>query len=183
MGFRSETTSLPDLLLVHPDRFGDSRGFFMELFNRQTFDQIGLKGVEFVQDNLSASSRGALRGLHFQTPPHAQGKLVTVLEGAVLDVAVDLRKDSPTYGKWELVEITADQPKMLYVPPGFAHGFQVISERCLFLYKVTKLYAPTAEGGIRWDDPDLGIPWADIPPILSGKDQTLPLLKDFDSPF
>lgn len=182
MAFRKIETHLPDLYLIEADRFGDKRGFFMEMYNQKAFESIGLQ-LHFVQDNLSSSSRGTIRGLHFQAPPFAQGKLVSVLEGRVLDVAVDIRKSSPTYGQSIAVELTADEPKMLYVPEGFAHGFQVLSETCLFHYKCTNFYHKASEGGIIWNDPNIQLPWHNIPPILSPKDTDYPLLKDFDSPF
>ena len=183
MGFRKLETSIPDVLIIQPDIFGDDRGFFMELHNEVGFAKIGLGHLRFVQDNLSSSVKGTLRGLHFQAPPHAQGKLITVLEGSVFDVAVDIRKDSPTYGQYYATELSSRDRKILYVPPGFAHGFQVLSDKCLFLYKCTDVYHPETEGGIAWNDPNLDIPWHDIPPILSQKDVHHPRLVDFDSPF
>ena len=183
MGFRKLETSIPDVLIIQPDIFGDDRGFFMELHNEAGFEKLGLGHLHFVQDNLSSSVKGTLRGLHFQAPPHAQGKLITVLEGAVFDVAVDIRKDSPTYGDYYATELNSQDRRMLYIPPGFAHGFQVLSDYCLFLYKCTDVYHPETEGGLAWDDPDLDIPWHDIPPVLSPKDSYHPRLTDFDSPF
>ena len=131
MGFRKLETSLPGIQIIQPDVFGDDRGFFMEMFNQRSFEEIGLGHLHFVQDNLSSSRKGIIRGLHFQKPPYAQGKLITVLQGKVLDVAVDIRKDSPTYGKCITAEMSAENKTMLYIPPGFAHGFQVLSDTCL----------------------------------------------------
>ncbi|WNJ16043.1 dTDP-4-dehydrorhamnose 3,5-epimerase [Pontibacter sp. G13] len=183
MGFRRLKTSLQDVYLIEPKIFGDDRGFFLELYNANKFKDIGLGHLNFVQDNLSFSRKGALRGLHFQRPPHAQGKLVSVLQGKVLDVAVDLRKNSPTFGQSVCVELDSEKRNMLYIPEGFAHGFQVISDECLFLYKCTNFYHPEADAGLAWDDPTLNIPWLDIPPVLSQKDQNHPHLAEFDSPF
>ncbi|MDX1906798.1 MAG: dTDP-4-dehydrorhamnose 3,5-epimerase [Bacteroidia bacterium] len=183
MAFRSIETPLPDLLIIEHDVFRDPRGYFLELFNQQGFENIGLGKLRFVQDNLSYSVQGTLRGMHFQKPPYAQGKLVKPLQGAVYDAVVDLRRTSPTYGQWYGLELHADDPRMLYVPPGFAHGFQVLSESCLFFYKCTQFYNKAADSGIRWDDPALGIEWRDISPLLSEKDLLHPVLADFDSPF
>lgn len=149
----------------------------MELYNKETFEQIGLNHLTFVQDNLSSSGRGTIRGLHFQAPPFSQGKLITTLQGKVLDVAVDVRTSSPTYGRHVAVELSADDPTFLYIPEGFAHGFQVLSESCLFFYKCTQVYDKASERGIAWDDPQLNIAWRDIPPILSGKDLQNPRLQ------
>ena len=183
MGFHKRKTALEGVWEIQPDVFGDSRGFFAELYNQQHFEALGLGHLRFVQDNLSRSSQGVIRGLHFQAPPHAQGKLVSVLEGAVLDVAVDIRPDSPTYGEHIAVELRADQLNMLYVPPGFAHGFQVLSKSCLFSYKCTNFYNKSSEGGLLWNDPTLDIPWRDIPAVVSEKDQLLPGWERFGSPF
>ncbi len=183
MGFKKSKSQLTDLYIIEPDVFGDERGYFKEVYNHRAFDSIGLGDLEFVQDNLSYSQKGTLRGLHFQIPPFSQGKLVTVLEGSVLDVALDLRIGSPTFGQYESFELIASEHKMIYIPPGMAHGFQVLSESCLFMYKCTKFYHKESEGGIAWDDPHLKIPWKDIPPILSNKDQHYPIFRDFESPF
>lgn len=183
MGFSKSETSLPDVWIIQPDVFGDERGFLLELYNHKHFDSIGLGHLSFVQDNLSFSSRGTLRGLHFQHPPYAQGKLIRPLQGKVLDVVVDLRTESPTFGQSLGVELDAEDHTMLYVPEGFAHGFQVLSDSCLFFYKCTQVYHHPSEGGIAWDDPDLRIKWADIPPILSAKDQKHPSFSEFKSPF
>ncbi|MEO0898908.1 MAG: dTDP-4-dehydrorhamnose 3,5-epimerase [Bacteroidota bacterium] len=180
MGFSKLETGFEGLFEIQPDIFGDSRGFFMELFNQHT---IGLDTYNFVQDNLSYSTKGALRGLHFQAPPHAQGKLVTVLEGSVLDVALDIRPSSPTYGKHLSLVLDSEKKNMLFIPPGFAHGFQVLSDTCTFFYKCTEVYHKASEGGVRWNDPALDIPWRDIEPVLSEKDKLYGPLSELDNPF
>jgi dTDP-4-dehydrorhamnose 3,5-epimerase len=169
-------TELPGVLLLEPKRFGDDRGFFMELFHEKRYAEAGIPGP-FVQDNFSRSARGILRGLHFQQP-QAQGKLVQVFAGAVYDVAVDIRRGSPTFGRWVGVELSADNRRQLWVPPGFAHGFCVLSESADFHYKCTDFYSPASEHGIAWNDPDLGIPWPVKSPLLSPKDSVAPRLKD-----
>lgn len=162
---------LPDVFLLEPRVFGDARGFFFESFNQQLFErQTGLQ-VNFVQDNHSRSARHVLRGLHYQIQ-HPQGKLVRVVAGSVLDVVVDIRRTSPTFGRWASVELSADSHRQLWVPPGFAHGFVVLSEFAEFLYKTTDYWYPEHERTIAWDDPDLAIAWpAGIVPALSAKDQ------------
>lgn len=173
-------TGLPDVLLLAPKVFGDARGFFMESWNRQTFADLGLD-LDFVQDNHSRSARGVLRGLHYQLN-YPQGKLVRVTSGAVFDVAVDVRRSSPHYGQWTGHELSADNQHMLWVPPGFAHGFLVLSESADFLYKTTAYYAPQWDRGIRWDDPDINVQWPlQETPTLSAKDQVLPLLRDAET--
>ena len=173
-------TRLPDVLLLEPKVFGDPRGFFMESWNRQTFADLGLD-LDFVQDNHSRSARGVLRGLHYQLN-QPQGKLVRVTSGAVFDVAVDLRRSSPHFGQWTGHELSADNQRMLWVPPGFAHGFLVLSDSADFLYKTTAYYAPQWDRGIRWDDPEIGVQWPlELAPTLSGKDQVLPLLRDAET--
>jgi len=173
-------TRLPDVLLLEPKVFGDPRGFFMESWNRQTFADLGLD-LDFVQDNHSRSARGVLRGLHYQLN-QPQGKLVRVTRGAVFDVAVDLRRSSPHFGQWTGHELSAENQRMLWVPPGFAHGFLVLSDSADFLYKTTAYYAPQWDRGIRWDDPQIGVQWPlALAPTLSGKDQVLPLLRDADT--
>lgn len=163
-------TTLPDVLLLEPRVYGDARGFFMESYNKRVFAELGL-AVEFVQDNHSRSGRNVLRGLHYQIV-QPQGKLVRVVRGAVFDVAVDLRRGSPTFGRWEGVELSEDNKRMLWIPPGFAHGFLVLSESADFLYKTTDFYAPEHERCIRWDDADIGIAWPLLgEPILSAKDR------------
>jgi dTDP-4-dehydrorhamnose 3,5-epimerase len=159
---------LPGLLIIEPKVFGDARGFFMEIWNQVRYREAGLDG-NFVQDNLSFSRRGALRGLHFQNPT-PQGKLVSVLQGEVFDVAVDIRRSSPTFGKWEGTVLSGENKRQFYVPAGFAHGFLVLSETAMFHYKCTDFYTPKHEMTIRWDDPEIGIKWPLKEPILSEKD-------------
>ncbi|TAE56666.1 MAG: dTDP-4-dehydrorhamnose 3,5-epimerase [Bacteroidetes bacterium] len=183
MAYRRYETALPGVWIIEADVFGDPRGYFTELYNQQEFEKIGLGHLRFVQDNLSFSTYGTLRGLHYQRPPFSQGKLISPLRGKVLDVALDLRKDSPAYGQHLAVELTAGEGKMLYVPEGLAHGFQVLSEDCIFFYKCTGYYHKASDAGIAWDDPALAIPWREIPPVLSDKDLHHPLLSDLDSPF
>jgi len=182
MPFEFRRLEIPDLILIVPRLFPDTRGFFMELYKQSDFAAQGLPD-RFVQDCYSHSVRGVLRGLHYQKPPRAQGKLVTVLRGEVFDVAVDLRRTSPTYGRWLGVTLSDQNRWVLWVPPGFAHGFCVLSDEADVLYKVTEEYAPDLEGGIRWDDPDLGIDWPIRNPILSPRDATLPFLRDADADF
>ena len=171
-------TELAGAYVIQPVIHRDDRGFFVETFNQEMFGRNGIE-TGFVQDNYSFSKdKGVLRGLHFQYPPHAQTKLVMVMTGSVWDVIVDLRKDSPTFLKWTGVELSSDDLRMLYVPKGFAHGFCTLQENTRVLYKVDAHYAPQADAGIRWDDPDLAIPWPCSSPILSAKDSRLPLLKD-----
>ncbi len=165
-------TAIPDVLVFEPRVFGDDRGFFMESFNQSVFDNAVGRHVEFVQDNHSRSAKGVLRGLHYQVPPHAQGKLVRVTQGKVFDVAVDIRRSSATFGRWVGIELTGDNHRQLWLPEGMAHGFLVLSESADFLYKTTNYYAPQAERCIRHDDPALAIDWPATPPYsLSGKDQ------------
>lgn len=164
--------AVPDVLLIEPKVFGDARGFFFESFNQRAFNVVTGLDVQFVQDNHSRSVRHVLRGLHYQLPPYAQGKLVRAVVGEVFDVAVDLRPDSPTLGRWAGAVLSAENKRQMWVPPGFAHGFLVLSEAAEFLYKTTDYYAPEYERSIRWDDPDLGIDWPleGAIPQLSGKD-------------
>lgn len=170
-------TAVPDVLILEPKVFGDERGFFFECFNQRAFDEAVARHVEFVQDNHSRSASGVLRGLHYQLPPHAQGKLVHVVVGAIFDVAVDIRENSPTRGSWDGVELSAENHRQLWIPPGFAHGFLVLSEVAEVLYKTTDYYTPQAERSIRWDDPTLAIDWplAGRSPILSARDAAAPL--------
>ena len=170
--------AVPGLLIIEPDVFKDQRGFFMETWNAKRYAEAGLD-VDFVQDNLSYSSYGVLRGLHFQQP-HAQGKLVYVLQGTVYDVAVDIRVGSPSFGRWYGVELSAENKRQFYIPEGFAHGYCVLSETALFAYKCTNYYSPQTEGGIAWNDPELGIDWPVANPILSDKDTKYPLLREID---
>lgn len=174
-------THIPGLLVVEPQVFGDSRGYFFESFNAAKFaEQTGID-TQFVQDNESRSSYGVVRGLHMQLPPHAQAKFVRVVEGRVLDVAVDLRKDSPTFGKHFAIELTGENHLQVYIPKGFAHGFSVLSETAVFQYKCDGYYAPASEAAIAWNDPDLGIDWK-LPSedaVLSEKDRNHPSLEEF----
>ena len=165
-------TAVDGVLVLEPRVFGDARGFFYESFNRQAFEAAVGASVDFVQDNHSRSARGVLRGLHFQLAPKAQGKLVRVTQGEVYDVAVDIRKDSPTYGKWHGEVLSADNKKQMWIPPGLAHGFLVLSESAEFLYKTSDYYAPELERCLRWDDPALAIAWPldGQLPLLSAKD-------------
>ena len=182
MPFEFRRLGIPDLVLIGSKRFGDARGFFQEAWHKGAFEAAGIPGP-FVQINWSRSRKGALRGLHFQKPPKAQGKLLMVLKGEIYDVAVDIRKGSPTYGKWEAVTLSEAKGEMLYVPPGFAHGFCVTSEEVDVLYQVTADYAPDLDRGILWNDLALSIPWPEARPELSPKDAKLPLLRDADNPF
>ncbi|OFW87469.1 MAG: dTDP-4-dehydrorhamnose 3,5-epimerase [Alphaproteobacteria bacterium RIFCSPHIGHO2_02_FULL_46_13] len=172
---------IPDLFLIEPKIFGDDRGFFFESFNHKTFNNAIGRDVKFVQDNHSKSSKNVLRGLHYQLPPKAQGKLVRVTQGEVFDVAVDIRKNSPTFGQWVGEILSAENKKQLWLPEGFAHGFLTLSDTAEFLYKTTDYYAPELERSIIWNDETLGINWPlieGIPPILSEKDKSSPSLKD-----
>ena len=171
--------AIPDVVLIEPKVFGDARGFFFESFNQKAFNEATGTNHAFVQDNHSRSGRGVLRGLHYQIQ-QAQGKLVRVARGAVFDVAVDIRKGSPTFGQWVGTELTEDNHRQLWVPPGFAHGFVVLSDSADFLYKATAFYAPQADRGIAWDDPAIGVQWPqlDVELSLSDKDLRQPLLAD-----
>lgn len=171
-------TEIPEVIIFEPTVFGDDRGFFLESFNQKLFEEAtGLKR-EFVQDNHSKSSRGVLRGLHYQLPPMAQGKLVRVVQGEVFDVAVDIRKSSLTFGQWVGVHLSAENKRQLWIPEGFAHGFLTLSETAEFLYKTTNYYSPKDEGAIIWNDSDLAITWPEAGEILvSGKDQIAPTFK------
>ena len=166
-------TEIPDILIVKPQVFADDRGYFFESYNLEKFTAAGIS-AKFVQDNESKSAKGVLRGLHFQKPPFAQGKLVRVIRGAVLDVAVDLRQQSPTYGKWVAVKLTAENKWMCWIPEGFAHGFLTLEDDTIFSYKCTNVYNQASEGSIRWNDPALGIHWGTDNPNLSGKDSIAP---------
>lgn len=183
MSLKVERLDIPDVLLVEPARFGDARGFFSEVWSRRTLAQHGLD-VDFVQDNHSLSRDvGVLRGLHFQTPPAAQGKLVRVVRGAILDVAVDIRQGSPTYGRHVAAMLSAENWKQLWVPRGFAHGFCTLEPDTEVIYKVDAGYDRAADAGIRWDDPALGIAWPVRDPILSDKDRAAPRLAEIAPPF
>ena len=174
-------TNLPEVLIIEPKVYGDQRGFFLESFNERAFGEAVGYTPHFVQDNHSRSSEAVLRGLHLQRQPHSQGKLVRVSAGCVFDVAVDVRRGSPTFGKWAGTELSADNFRQLWIPPGFAHGFLVVSGSADFLYKTTDYYVPASEVTIRWDDPDIGIAWplnAGQSPTLSARDSAAPLLRD-----
>lgn len=177
-------TAIEDVVIIEFDVFGDARGYFFESYSQKKFDEQ-VRPVKFVQDNESKSKYGVLRGLHFQKGKHAQSKLVRVVKGRVLDVAVDIRKGSPTFGKYVAVELTEDNHRQLFVPRGFAHGFSVLSEEAIFQYKCDNLYAPQSEGAIAWNDPDIGIDWQlpaeDV--LLSAKDAAHPMLKDAEDLF
>lgn len=175
-------TPFQGLKLIQPKVWGDARGHFFESYSEAAFKVAGLP-TDFVQDNQSLSAAGILRGLHFQAPPFAQGKLVRVIAGAVLDVVVDIRKSSPTYGQHFKIELSADNKKMLWIPPGFAHGFLTLQDDTIFVYKVTGLYNKESEDGLLWNDPELGIDWGVADPLLSDKDKVLPCLADFKTPF
>ena len=177
-------TAIPDVYIIEPSVFEDERGYFLESFNLREFEE-NIYPIKFVQDNESKSFKGVLRGLHFQKPPFEQAKLVRCIEGKVIDVAVDIRKGSPTYGQHVVVELTGENKRQLFVPRGFAHGFSVLSNTVVFAYKVDNIYAPESDSGIRYDDKDLNIDWG--LPIedaqLSEKDKNLSCFKDFQSPF
>ncbi|MEA2006921.1 MAG: dTDP-4-dehydrorhamnose 3,5-epimerase [Patescibacteria group bacterium] len=176
-------TTLQDAVLIEPKVFEDRRGFFMETYSKKLFAQNGIN-ADFVQDNHSLSvEKGVLRGLHFQKPPHAQAKLVQVTRGSVSDVIVDIRKNSPTFGKWESFELSAENKKMLFVPRGFAHSMCTLEKNTEFVYKVDGFYAPESDSGIIWNDSVLNIDWPTENPILSEKDKILPTFSDFDTPF
>lgn len=182
MAFRFESLDLADVILVEPQGVKDTRGFFREIYKNSDFITHGIP-CAFVQENHSRSTRGVLRGLHYQKCPQAQGKLVSVVRGRIFDVAVDIRKGSRNYGKWTGIELTDDDGRMLYVPPGFAHGFCVLGDEADVIYKVTAEFAPELDRGILWNDPDIGIDWPIQDPCLSLKDARLPLLRDADNNF
>ncbi len=177
MPFLFTPASLPGVVIIEPKVFADDRGFFMETYKKSEFAAAGLD-VAFVQENHSRSVRGTLRGLHLQRPPGAQGKLVRVLEGEIFDVAADIRPDSPTFGQWESVTLSAENRRSIYIPEGYAHGFCVLSAEAQVVYKTTAEYAPELEWGVRWDDPTLGIPWPVSAPLLSPRDSRWPPLQD-----
>ena len=178
MPFEFERQTIRDVILVKPKVFGDNRGFFLESYKKTEFERNGIT-TDFVQDNHSRSVKGVLRGLHFQKAPYEQAKLVRCTKGAIYDVAVDIRKNSPTFGGYVRVELSEDNKHMLYIPEGFAHGFVVLSDEAELLYKTGCEYAPEYDAGIRWNDSDLGIDWGiDFEPVLSEKDKKLPFLKE-----
>ena len=174
-------TDIDGVLILKPRVFRDSRGYFFESFSKKDYDDI-IPGVNFVQDNESMSVRNVVRGLHFQKPPYSQAKLVRVVKGRILDVAVDLRKGSPTYGKHVSVELSDENKLQVFIPKGFAHGFSVLSQEAVFQYKCDEFYVPGSEGSIKWNDPDLSIEWhvSEYDAIVSPKDQVAPLLKDIE---
>ena len=180
--FKFIETSIKDLYIIEPTVFGDDRGYFMETYNYDEFKEAGLDMV-FVQDNQSKSKKGVLRGLHFQNPPHAQGKLVRVIAGSVLDVAVDIRKNSKTYGRWYGLELTEKNKWMMYIPPGFAHGFLTLENNTIFSYKCTNFYNKASEDCLFWNDKDINIDWNFDKPLLSAKDIEGKAFKDYVSMF
>ncbi len=182
MPFKFTRLEIPDVILVEPVVFGDERGFFMETYKASDFKANGIP-FDFVQDNHSKSQKGVLRGLHYQLNPKAQGKLVRCVKGKIWDVAVDIRKGSPWFGKWVAVELSEENKLMLWIPPGFAHGFVALEDDTEVIYKVTAEYAPELDRGILWCDPELGIDWPIKEPILSEKDAKLPKLKDAENNF
>ncbi len=182
MSFIFKELSLPGVVLITPQVFGDDRGFFIEIYKRSEFSRAGIAEY-FIQDNCSRSSQHVLRGLHYQKDPAAQGKLVRCLKGTIFDVAVDIRKGSPTYGQWAGIDLSDENKRMLYIPPAFAHGFVVLSDMAEIMYKCTQEYSPENDRGIFWNDPDIKIDWKVRDPILSEKDKALPLLKDADNNF
>lgn len=177
-----ETTPIEGLLIIHPQVFSDHRGYFIESYNQKVFEEV-VKGISFVQDNESSSSINTLRGLHFQAPPFDQGKLVRVVKGKVLDVVVDIRKSSSTYGKYVSVLLDDKQKTQFWIPPGFAHGFLAMEQETIFSYKCTNYYNKASEGCILWNDPDLNIHWGIDEPLVSEKDAQGQLFRDFISPF
>ncbi|WP_176015546.1 dTDP-4-dehydrorhamnose 3,5-epimerase [Burkholderia sp. BCC0398] len=180
MAIQVTATALPEVKIIEPKVFGDARGYFYESFNAREFAELVAPGIEFVQDNHSRSAKGVLRGLHYQIQ-HAQGKLVRVVEGEVFDVVVDLRRSSPNFGRWAGANLSADNYRQLWVPPGFAHGFVVLSESAQFLYKTTDYWFPEHERSIVWDDPDIGIAWPiEGEPVLAAKDAAGKRLADAD---
>lgn len=170
-------TAIPEVIIIKPDVYGDSRGYFFESFQQEKFRSLGINAT-FVQDNESCSQKGVLRGLHFQKPPFAQGKLVRVIKGVVLDVAVDIRKESPTFGKWVSMTLSGENKWICWIPQGFAHGFVTLENDTVFTYKCTDFYDKASEGSIRWNDPDLNIDWQTESPVLSVKDSEAPFLKE-----
>lgn len=182
MPFDFEPLSIPDVVLVRPTRHLDARGSFAETYRRSVFERAGI-GVPFVQDNLARSARGVLRGLHYQLPPSAQGKLVGVVAGRIFDVAVDLRAGAPTYGAWVGHTLDEESGEMIWIPPGFAHGYCVLSEAAVVSYKTTAEYVPELNRGIQWDDPAIGVRWPVSDPVLSEQDRRLPAMAEADNPF
>ncbi len=182
MPFQFHPLAIPEVILVEPQRFGDSRGFFMETYQFEMFAANGI-APRFVQDNHSRSAKGVLRGLHYQNSPFAQGKLLKVVVGEIFDVAVDIRRGSPTFGQWVSEILSAENGRLLYVPPGFAHGFCVLSETADLIYKTSDYYHPASEKGILWNDAQIGVRWPIANPLLSARDQSLPVLAEADFNF
>jgi dTDP-4-dehydrorhamnose 3,5-epimerase len=182
MPFKFKRLEISDVVLVEPSIYHDERGFFMETYKYSEFAAFGIDG-RFVQDNHSKSARGVLRGLHYQRNPMAQGKLIQVIEGEIFDAAVDIRKGSPTYGRWIGLALSAEDKQMIYIPVGFAHGFCVLSESARVAYTVTEEFSPKHDAGILWNDPDIGIAWPIHQPVVSKKDELLPRLKETDPGF
>ncbi|SMO38685.1 dTDP-4-dehydrorhamnose 3,5-epimerase [Solitalea koreensis] len=177
-----KSTPIEGLLIIEPRVFKDDRGYFFESYSQKKYKEVGID-AEFVQDNQSLSQKGTLRGLHFQAPPFAQGKLVRVISGSVLDIAVDIRTNSATYGQYFSIELSAQNQLQFWIPPGFAHGFITLEDNTIFTYKCTNYYDKNSEGGIVWNDPDLNIEWNIAEPLISEKDAILSLLQDLKSPF
>ncbi len=182
MSFTFKQLAIPDVCLIDAQLFKDDRGYFLMSYRESFFEANGLS-VRFVQDNVSRSARGVLRGLHYQKNPSAQGKLVMPLQGEIFDVAVDIRRGSPTYGKWVGEHLQAGTGRMMYIPPGFAHGFCVLSDEAVFTYKVTAEYDPARERGIRWNDPTIAVDWPLQNPVLSARDSRQPMLAEADADF
>jgi dTDP-4-dehydrorhamnose 3,5-epimerase len=182
MSFRFSELDLPGMILVETTQWEDPRGLFLESYKRSAFRDGGIP-LEFLQDNFATSSKGVLRGIHFQRDPEAQGKLVRVSQGTIWDVGVDLREGSPTFGSWVGVELSEGSGTMLYIPPGFGHGYVVLSDQAHVSYKATAEYHPELDSGLRWDDPTLGIEWPLSDPVLSQKDEGLPFLAETEPPF
>ena len=177
-----QKTDISGLLVIEPQTFADERGFFVETYSRERYREAGIAG-EFVQDNLSVSKKGVIRGLHYQAPPFAQGKLVSVPRGRVLDVAVDIRTGSPTFGQFVSVELSAENHKQFWIPAGFAHGFVTLEDDTIFMYKCTNVYSKEHDRGVRWNDPAIGIEWGVTDPIVSAKDEQHPFLADIAKEF
>lgn len=182
MPYKRSEGPLKGLVLLQPDVFHDARGYFTETWNRRHFETAGLP-LDFVQDNLSRSTQGVLRGMHFQAPPFGQGKLVQVLEGEVQDIVIDIRLNSPSYGQYFSIILSEQNHTIMYVPPGFAHGFLVLSDIAIFSYKCTGPYDKASEGGLKWNDPALELPWQIHDPLVAEKDMLFPDFNDFASPF
>jgi len=182
MKFDFEPLDIPEVVLVRPTRYGDERGFFQESYRESVFAEAGI-GPRFVQDNHARSTKGVLRGLHYQIPPAAQGKLVGVMSGSIFDVAVDLRADAPSFGQWVGRTLDGDSGELLWIPPGFAHGYVVLSDVADVHYKVTAEYRPEVDRGLAWNGPTLGIAWPVSDPVVSGKDMEQPMLSACDNPF